>query len=726
MPLSRLPCNIIVGCTLLLLVACGASGPDPALLPASLEPAPTQAQAEWGEGVPLGPEGPAALGPLGGFQESGFSSEEAEDPKAQQSQYFWDEGGEVNGTNLDPDVTGDSPGGFQPSSLPPSLPGKMPSALNSSATQSALGESLEPDLWEIQGETSGSRAEPTYDPPATDTVPLTRPTPTGSDTAPLTRPTPTGSDTDAGPVLRWDSADAQGTVPPSEAEGGLTRAEVSVQLTTVGDLAGLSPTDETEGVDTLWLGGAGLSPTDETEGVDTLWLGGAGLSPTDETEGVDAVRLGAGLSPTDEMEGLDAVRLGAGLSPTDETEGVDTLWLGGAGLSPTDETEGVDAVRLGGAGLSPTQETEGVDAVQLGGRLSPTDEMEGLDAVRLGGAGLSPTQETEGVDVSSILQQEGGWYSPTDQMEGVDVGQQGGAGAEPHGSVHHTPLTTVPSASPSSSSFPRSGASTDAPSTAPQGRAPTLGHGGTHFNSDTDFLDKHPAHDPLQVICVDWSDLTGKGYVILNMSDNLDCDEFRVESGDQLLDLLETAFSRKMNSPRGSWQVSLSKPTRQDRQLLLTVASEQGVIATKEVLSMLGEIRRGLHDIGIQNYTSVSSCQSQPSQTRSDYGKLFVVLVIIGSVCVVIIASGLIYICWQRRLPKMKNMSRGEELRFMENGCHDNPTLDVASNGQSEMAEKKHSANGVAAGAGGGGGWHVLVNKPGKEEPEALEEDTHL
>ena len=60
------------------------------------------------------------------------------------------------------------------------------------------------------------------------------------------------------------------------------------------------------------------------------------------------------------------------------------------------------------------------------------------------------------------------------------------------------------------------------------------------------------------------------------------------------------------------------------------------------------------HQAGIENYSAASSCQSRPSQTRSDYGKLFVVLVIIGSVCMVIITSGFIYICWQRRLPATK------------------------------------------------------------------------
>lgn len=64
----------------------------------------------------------------------------------------------------------------------------------------------------------------------------------------------------------------------------------------------------------------------------------------------------------------------------------------------------------------------------------------------------------------------------------------------------------------------------------------------------------------------------------------------------------------------------------------------------------------GYSQIGIQNYTTTTSCQSRPSQPRSDYGKLFVVLVIIGSICAIIIILGLIYNCWQRRLPKMKNM----------------------------------------------------------------------
>ncbi|NXA74141.1 PDXL2 protein, partial [Thryothorus ludovicianus] len=231
--------------------------------------------------------------------------------------------------------------------------------------------------------------------------------------------------------------------------------------------------------------------------------------------------------------------------------------------------------------------------------------------------------------------------------------------------------------------------------------------------------------DSAQVICKDWSNLAGKNYIILNMSDNIDCEEFRLERGPQLLALVEDAFSRQAEGLQDRWLISLSKPNENDKHLLMTLAGEQGVIPTKDVLMALGDVKRSLAEIGIQNYSTTTSCQSHTNQARSDYGKLFVVLVIIGSICAIIIVLGLIYNCWQRRLPKMKNMSHGEELRFVENGCHDNPTLDVASDSQSEMQEKKPSVNGGNT-INGPDSWDVLINKQASEDVDVFEEDTHL
>ncbi|XP_074505838.1 uncharacterized protein podxl2 [Sebastes fasciatus] len=232
-----------------------------------------------------------------------------------------------------------------------------------------------------------------------------------------------------------------------------------------------------------------------------------------------------------------------------------------------------------------------------------------------------------------------------------------------------------------------------------------------------------------QVMCVDWKELAERGYVVLNMTVNVNCAEFRVDQGVRLLKVMEREFARRVNSPEGTWVLYLSKPTHQQHQLLVNVATEHGVLATREVLVILDVIRKSLIELGVQNYSAASSCPSRPSQTRSDYGKLFVVLVIIGSVCMVIITSGFIYICWQRRLPATKTTFRAEELHFVENGCHDNPTLDVTNDNQPEMREKKPSTNGLAGGGDGGGEessrWKVFVNQAATEEEEE-EQDTHL
>ncbi|XP_014395736.1 PREDICTED: podocalyxin-like protein 2 [Myotis brandtii] len=162
--------------------------------------------------------------------------------------------------------------------------------------------------------------------------------------------------------------------------------------------------------------------------------------------------------------------------------------------------------------------------------------------------------------------------------------------------------------------------------------------------------------DSTQVVCKDWSNLAGKNYIILNMTENIDCEVFRQHWGLQFLALVEEVLPRHGSGHHGDWHISLSKPSEKEQHLLMTLVGEQGVMPTQDVLSMLGDIRRSLVEIGIQNYSTTSSCQARASQVRSDYGTLFVVLVVIGAICVIIIVLGLLYNCWQRRLPKLKHV----------------------------------------------------------------------
>ncbi|XP_026163227.1 podocalyxin-like protein 2 isoform X2 [Mastacembelus armatus] len=339
--------------------------------------------------------------------------------------------------------------------------------------------------------------------------------------------------------------------------------------------------------------------------------------------------------------------------------------------------------------------------------------------------GMAPSREPLQPSVEEELEPVLRGVQPKDQSEDVEEEKWREVEREETRIRHIIPLTTDPS--PTIGFTDPSWDWMEKTTSLQTQRSEVKGGGVTEvFIPDGDFDEMEEAD---QVVCVDWSELTGRGYVILNMTQNLNCEEFRVDQGVRLLRIMEQVFARRMNSPEGSWVLYLSKPTHQQHQLLMNVASEHGVIATKDVLGMLGEIRKNLNQVGIQNYSAASSCQSRPSQTRSDYGKLFVVLVIIGSICMVIITSGFIYICWQRRLPATKTTFRAEELHFVENGCHDNPTLDVTNDSQPDMKEKKPSTNGLAGGGEGGGEessrWQVFVNQAVTEEEEE-EQDTHL
>ncbi|NXF89353.1 PODXL protein, partial [Eubucco bourcierii] len=79
-----------------------------------------------------------------------------------------------------------------------------------------------------------------------------------------------------------------------------------------------------------------------------------------------------------------------------------------------------------------------------------------------------------------------------------------------------------------------------------------------------------------------------------------------------------------------------------------------------------------------------------------------------------------IYGCCHQRFSQKKDQQRlTEELQTMENGYHDNPTLEVMET-SSEMQEKKVNLNGEL-----GDSWIVPLESLTKEDLEE-EEDTHL
>ncbi|RMB98877.1 hypothetical protein DUI87_24421 [Hirundo rustica rustica] len=617
-----------------------------------------------------------APGSLHAAPGSGFASEENEESKIlQPPQYFWEDGGELNDSSLDlGPATARLKGHKSPTEI------KVILAFESEVD--SLGQILDSSLCDFSGDLVQEKtADYTF--------------PASSQKALLKR---NGTQVDS-----WEMATVQ---PPVEfVEPGL-----HTPFSTLEEEEGLLPIDHSRGgMESLQTSGPDVTspePVDQDDSF-SLLFSTASARPGVVTEAAIGGQEEDSVSP-----GLDlGSSMGPGLLPVPSTFSATVAARSPSDLEEPLEVTTGDTWAVGGADseltVAATEAELAETTAEAGGEEHSAREE--VSEPTVGWEVLEPTMLTE---VEQTVETPVGTPSPASSSPGTQTLP---------GSEQHPPSVSPWDRADEPALDPVWNDTESATETAAAGRSSSPQAGDARMAMSPTEL----PWDSAQVICKDWSNLVGKNYIILNMSDNIDCEEFRLERGPQLLALVEDAFSRQAEGLQDRWLISLSKPNENDKHLLMTLAGEQGVIPTKDVLMALGDVKRSLAEIGIQNYSTATSCQSHPNQTRSDYGKLFVVLVIIGSICAIIIVLGLIYNCWQRRLPKMKNMSHGEELRFVENGCHDNPTLDVASDSQSEMQEKKPSVNGGNT-INGPDSWDVLINKQASEDVDVFEEDTHL
>ncbi|XP_072097925.1 podocalyxin [Mobula birostris] len=99
--------------------------------------------------------------------------------------------------------------------------------------------------------------------------------------------------------------------------------------------------------------------------------------------------------------------------------------------------------------------------------------------------------------------------------------------------------------------------------------------------------------------------------------------------------------------------------------------------------------------------------------------KKLIAMVVTGSLLLLIFLSAIVYWCSQHR-SKQKDPYLTEELRTVDNGCHDNPAMDITER-DSEMEEKNYCK---ATFLENTDGWIVPMDTHIKDELE--EEDTHL
>ncbi|NXC08274.1 PODXL protein, partial [Orthonyx spaldingii] len=122
-----------------------------------------------------------------------------------------------------------------------------------------------------------------------------------------------------------------------------------------------------------------------------------------------------------------------------------------------------------------------------------------------------------------------------------------------------------------------------------------------------------------------------------------------------------------------------------------------------------------LDELGILNITSEKMVEDMTINDKFSTPLIITIITLAGSL--LLIAA--IYGCHQRFSQKKDQQRLTEEMQTMENGYHDNPTLEVMET-SSEMQEKKVNLNGEL-----GDSWIVPLDTLMKEDLEE-EEDTHL
>ncbi|KAM4782554.1 podocalyxin isoform 3-T3 [Cyanocitta cristata] len=136
---------------------------------------------------------------------------------------------------------------------------------------------------------------------------------------------------------------------------------------------------------------------------------------------------------------------------------------------------------------------------------------------------------------------------------------------------------------------------------------------------------------------------------------------------------------------------------------------------SEEVFKGLKEKKEKLEELGVVNITSDKMVEDMTINDEFSTPLIITIITLAGSL--LLIAA--IYGCHQRFSQKKDQQRLTEEMQTMENGYHDNPTLEVMET-SSEMQEKKVNLNGEL-----GDSWIVPLDTLMKEDLEE-EEDTHL
>ncbi|KYO38806.1 podocalyxin precursor isoform D [Alligator mississippiensis] len=191
----------------------------------------------------------------------------------------------------------------------------------------------------------------------------------------------------------------------------------------------------------------------------------------------------------------------------------------------------------------------------------------------------------------------------------------------------------------------------------------------------------------------------------------------QTKQSEELYDIICKALNPTFNRSRDQCTVSLAPVQGSPNLYALVDASMQIKPRQEELFELLKEKKDEFKKAGINNVMLADKQLGDDEPTDRFSTPLITTIVCLA---VALLLTAAIYGCCHQRRSRRKDQQRlTEELQTMENGYHDNPTLEVMET-SSEMQEKKINLNGEL-----GDSWIVPMDNLTKEELEE-EEDTHL
>ncbi|XP_044284549.1 podocalyxin isoform X2 [Varanus komodoensis] len=220
-----------------------------------------------------------------------------------------------------------------------------------------------------------------------------------------------------------------------------------------------------------------------------------------------------------------------------------------------------------------------------------------------------------------------------------------------------------------------------------------------------------PVHS--KIVCVKPMPSRDK-VIVLTLNVSTSCDDLEdTPLKELLLDLLCRAVKPSFNQNQDDCTVQMASTAENPKELAI-IKTSVTTHSVNEVLSEALATKKGeMEKLGVSNMTH--SGRSLDAEDR--FGMPLIITIVCMAALLLLVAA--IYGCCHQRISHRKDQRLTEELQTMENGYHDNPTLEVMET-SSEMQEKKVNLNGEL-----GDSWIVPMDSLTKEDLDE-EEDTHL